>query len=430
METVKILNGIIGALFVICYSYQFVYTLAAVILKKPLQRKADAVPRKLHSYAVLIAARNEEAVIGNLIKSIREQDYPGELVKIFVVADNCADKTALVAKNAGATVYTRQNNRKIGKGYALDYLLEQIRADFGEAFDGYFVFDADNLLEPDYISEMNKIFSQGYRVVTGYRNSKNYASNWISAGYSLWFIRQSQFLDRARYFLGTSCNISGTGFLVSREIFGKTDGWKWFLLTEDIEFNAFCITNGIKIGYCERAVLYDEQPVGFRQSVRQRLRWSKGQLQVFTNYGVDLVKSVFTGAGKGSPVTSRLGAYDMVMSVSPAFVLSVAEIIVGAVGIFLSLGNGGTLLGTVLSIFETILGAYGLLFAIGIITTALEWRKIHAKAVEKVLYAFTFPIFMLTYAPIAFMSLFMHVEWKPIEHKVGKTIQEMRKDSL
>ncbi len=425
METVKMLNGIIGLLFIVCYSYQFIYTLVAVVLKKPLGRKPETVPHRLNSYAVLIAARNEETVIGNLIQSLKEQDYPEEVIKIFVVADNCTDRTAFIAKNLGATVYVRRSSHKIGKGYALEYLLEQIQDDFGDIFDGYFVFDADNLLEPDYISEMNRIFSQGYQVVTGYRNSKNYASNWISAGYSLWFIRQSQFLDRARYLLGTSCNISGTGFLVSKEIFGITGGWKWFLLTEDIEFNAWCIINGIRIGYCEKAVLYDEQPVGLRQSVRQRLRWAKGQLQVFANYGGKLIKTIFTGAGS-SRLGSRLGAYDMVMSVSPAFVLSVAEVVVGVVGILMSLGNGGTLAGTLLSIMNTIISAYSLLFIIGAVTVALEWHKIHATTLKKLLYTLTFPLFMLTYVPIAFMSLFMRVEWKPIEHKVGKTIQEIR----
>ncbi|HBV51616.1 MAG TPA: N-acetylglucosaminyltransferase, partial [Clostridiales bacterium] len=100
-----------------------------------------------------------------------------------VVADNCTDGTAEAALAQGAHVYRRFHNTRIGKGYALDFLIQNIYGDFGKQyFDGFFVFDADNLLAENYITEMNKIFSEGFRIVTSYRNSKNYGDNWISAG--------------------------------------------------------------------------------------------------------------------------------------------------------------------------------------------------------------------------------------------------------
>ena len=262
MTFYHIINSIIAALFFICYFYQFIYTAAALF-----RGKAGKNEFRLHNYAVLIAARNEEAVIAALIESIKKQIYPGELITVFVVADNCTDRTAAVAKNCGAVVYERNNPTLVGKGYALDFLLKRIGEDYPEnTFDGYFVFDADNVLEPDYIYEMNKVFSQGYRVVTGYRNSKNYGDNWISAGYGLWFLRESQSLNKARYILGTSCNISGTGFVFSNEIVKRMGGWKYYLLTEDLEFTADHVIKGEKIGYCENAVLYDEQPTRLQSS--------------------------------------------------------------------------------------------------------------------------------------------------------------------
>lgn len=127
----------------------------------------------------------------------------------FVVADNCTDATGRLAWERGAEVYYRRDRQRVGKGYALDYLLRQVKQDYGDCFDGYFVFDADNLLEPDYISRMNETFSQGYQVVTSCRNSKNFGSNWISAGYALWFLRESEFLNHALMLLGTSCAVSG-----------------------------------------------------------------------------------------------------------------------------------------------------------------------------------------------------------------------------
>ena len=135
----------------------------------------------LHRYAVLISARNEQNVIGHLLDSINAQDYPKNLVTVFVVADNCTDDTARVAREHGAVVYERFNRVKVGKGYALNELLGHIEQDYGRVFDAFMVFDADNLLEPNYITEMNRTFSDGYEIITSYRNSKNYADNWVSS---------------------------------------------------------------------------------------------------------------------------------------------------------------------------------------------------------------------------------------------------------
>lgn len=168
------------------------------------------------------------------------------------------------------------------RGYALRFLLENIFKNFGEyAYDGFFVFDADNILDENFISEMNNVFDNGYKVVTSYRNSKNFGDNWISAGYSIFFLREATQLNRARMMFGTSSCVSGTGFLFSSEIARENDGWKHFLLTEDFEFTVDRILKDDTVGYCENAIIYDEQPTRLGQSFTQRARWIKGYLQGF-----------------------------------------------------------------------------------------------------------------------------------------------------
>ena len=410
---IRVINYVISAIFFICYSYQLLYLFVPLFIRK--KRPVDV---KLRRYAVLISARNEERVIGQLISSINAQSYPEDLITVFVCADNCSDNTALEAERHGANVYERENPRKIGKGYALDWLLKQIDRDFGiGSFDGFFVFDADNILEPDYIYEMNRTFGEGNRIVTGYRNSKNYGDNWISAGYSLWFLRESQYLNRPRYLLGTSCSVSGTGFLFSREIIERSGGWRYYLLTEDIEFTVENIIRGEKIAYCESAVLYDEQPTDFKQSVRQRLRWAKGYYQVFTSYGGELIKGIFS--------KNFFSCFDMTMAILPAMILSFASIVSNFAAIFADLGSADVILRVAASFGQSALNIYLTFLLLGGITLLSEWTSIHAPSGKKLLYLITFPIFMFTYIPISAAAMFIDVQWKPIVHERPKTLSDV-----
>ena len=169
------------------------------------------------------------------------------------------------------------------------------------------------------IAAMCGCAEQGHDIVTCYRNSKNYGDNWISAGIGLWFLRESRYLNGARAAVGSSCAVSGTGFLFTRKILERCGGWHLFLLTEDIEFTIDNVTDGIKIGYCPDAVTYDEQPVTFKQSWRQRMRWSRGYMQVFARYGGRLLRGMLHGS---------FSCYDMAMSIMPAAILTGLSIVV------------------------------------------------------------------------------------------------------
>ena len=403
--TLRTINAIISALFFICYTYQFLY-IPLVLAKKP---KVLAVPARAHRYAVLIAARNEENVISGLLDSLRAQTYDMSLVTVFVAADNCTDSTAAIARTHGAVVYERFNQLNVGKGYALDFLLQHIGADYPAGFDGYFVFDADNILAPDYIERMNEMFSNGHEIVTSYRNSKNFGGNWISAGYALWFLRESRYLNGARTRLGSSAAVGGTGFLFSQRILNESHGWRFYLLTEDIEFSVYHILRGEKIAICESAVLYDEQPTDFRQSCRQRLRWAKGYVQVFLRYGGQLLR----GAARGS-----WSCFDMSMSILPAFVLTSLCLLANVTLTVLGLMQGAGVWFALRSLLECLGSILATLLVLGGITTVTEWHRIHATTAQKLVYTLTFPLFMLTYLPISLAALFMKVEWKPIHHSV------------
>jgi cellulose synthase/poly-beta-1,6-N-acetylglucosamine synthase-like glycosyltransferase len=418
MEGLLTFNFVFTILFTICYSYQVVYVIVSLFSKKSVFPK----PLRYHKYAIVVPARNEEVVLPQLIDSIHHQNYPPELIDIFVVADSCTDNTASLARSKGAIVYERSfDAKRVGKGFALEYVLKQIlRNHADEKYDAYIVLDADNLLDPNYVAEMNRSFSQGERVLTSYRNSKNYGSNWISAGYSLWFLREARYLNHPRHQIGTSCAISGTGFLIHHEIVERMEGWDYFLLTEDIEFTIANVIEGERIGYCDGAILYDEQPVSFMQSWRQRLRWAKGYLQVFQKYGARLFKRLFS--------TGNFACADMIMSTAPTVLFlmmcTIVNLIACGIGVLLEYRYVAMLFQ---SVWGLLLNMYLSLFIIGVITTITEWNMIHTTAMKKILYTFSFPIFILTYLPISLAAVFMKVEWKPIQHSLAHTIDDVTK---
>ena len=406
VQLVRILNFAIFVLFFCFYSYQFGYVIVRMFKRMPVK-----VAKKQHKYAVLIAARNESAVIGELLESIKAQNYPQELIDIFVVADNCTDNTADVARRHGATVIERTNQIRVGKGYALNYAFREIKNTCGiENYEGYIIFDADNILQPDYIKEINAVFDSGYRVVTSYRNSKNYGYNWISAGYALWFLRESKYLNGARMLCKTSCAISGTGFLVSSEIIKRDGGWNYSLMTEDIEFTIAKVIEGELIGYAEKAVLYDEQPVKFKTSWHQRMRWTKGFYQVMYYYGMKLFRGCFSKKG--------FRCFDMLATIAPATLLTLSMLIINITSVCYGvyIANDELVKTALLEIWFAVRNVYVSLFFFGLVTIITEWKQIYCSAPKKVLYLFTFPVFMFTYVPIAVAAIFRKVTWKPIQH--------------
>lgn len=404
----------VGILLAVLYAYQFVYIFVSLIKRPGRYPPTDQTSR----YAVLIAARNEETVLPELLKSLAAQDYPQERFRVFVVADHCTDSTAAVARQHGATVLERNGDGPRGKGHALQFLLSHIQRTEGfRAYSAYLFFDADNVLRPQFITEMDKAHVAGNRILTCYRNSKNYGTNWISAGYGLWFLRESRHLNNPRALLGASAAISGTGFLVDAEIIEKNGGWAHFLLTEDIEFTVDSVLHGERVGYCHGAELFDEQPETFRQSYWQRKRWAKGFFQVCYHYGGKLLQGA---------LRLRWPCIDLLLSILPAFLLSLIQLVT-LTGLFVAHlilygWFSGPLLGCIASFFTF---AYVLLLIVGAVTLVTEWHSIHCKKWRTVGYLFSFPIFMMTYIPISLAALFSHVEWRPIEHKHVTTVAEI-----
>ena len=418
IRLVEVFNLSLALLFAVLYAYQIVYLVMGLARRRSSPQSAAV---NIHRYAAVISARNEEGVIGELIQCLTHQHYPEGYLDVYVVADNCTDRTAQVAREAGAFVYERFNQSKKGKGYALDDLFRSLAREGRDQYDGYMIFDADNLVDPEFTAEMNKMFDTGkYSAITCYRNSRNFGANWISAGYAVWFLREARFLNAPRMKLGTNCHVSGTGFLVSADVIRANGGWPFHLLTEDIEFSVSCALQGRRIGYCEKAVIYDEQPTSFGQSWTQRMRWSKGFYQVDVKYGQALAKGFFQKPGRRS-----WSCYDMLMTVAPGMLLTLALVAFNLMVCLASWGQPRHMIPLILDtalgfVWSAVCNFYVGLLIYGLLTVLCEWRQIQIPGYKKLLYIATFPVFMFTYVPISLVALVRKVEWKPIYHTGGR----------
>ncbi len=283
----KCLFSILQIIITIIGGYYFAVALFSLAVSKGRQ-----ISTRENSFALIVAAHNEETVIEDIVKSLKGLDYPAERFEVFVVADNCTDKTAELARSAGAKVLERFDTTKRGKGFAMEFAFDHIFA-LDEGYEYICIFDADNVVKPDFLSEMNAKINEGYRAVQGYLDSKNPADNWLTFSYSLWYWINNRMSQLARGNLDIGCRLGGTGFAVETDLI-KTYGWGATCLAEDTEFTLKLALNDIKVGWAHTAVVYDEKPTLLGTSIHQRKRWMQGLSEVATRYVRPLAKKSLT----------------------------------------------------------------------------------------------------------------------------------------
>ena len=348
---------------------------------------------KLH-FAVLIPARNEENCIVGIIESIQKQDYPRDLIDIYVIPNNCTDRTAYVAEQCGAKILN-VSGAVHSKGQALHEAFEQLLRT--EHHDAYCVFDADNELSTSFLLEMNKALSHA-RVAKSRIFAKNPHESWVCGCYDIFFCNANLLLNRARQNIGLSARLIGTGFAVRRDLMVELGGWSTDTLTEDAEFYANLSVRGERIAFVPDAVTYDEEPLSFRQSMVQRRRWMSGIVEVAKRKSAGLLSSVLCHGG--------WCAFDCLLQLPFAFIqawmipMFLVDVLVNP---------SAALIGLPVSIAAF----YCSTFTIGFASLLFEKRLTRKSLVALVLY----PLFIFSFLPLQTLSLIVpNRQWKPIVH--------------
>ena len=409
MEYVYILREALVWLITIFWLYQIGISLCSLVKLKEKPLKVN----KEHKFMAIIPAHNEETVVGNLIESLKNQNYNKELYDIYVIADNCTDNTARVAKNAGAIVYERYDETKKTKGYALDWFLQQ-KIKENAQYDAICIFDADNIVDKNFIKAMNKKLCQGEEVVQGYRDIKNPTDNWITSGYALFYWTMHRFYHLARYNLGLSPLLNGTGFMVSFDIIKENNGWKTVTLTEDIEFSLQRILKGKRLGWSTEAIVYDEQPTGFKQSWSQRSRWTVGHMQCMKEY----TGKLFNAAKENKTMMNVDGFFYIIGSI-PMFVIT---LILLASNFVLYAAQGMTQMELIINILRYLVPT----FVLPSLTAAFV-MYLDGKPLKPMIKGFfTYPLFMGSWLLINFKCLFKReTQWEKITHNRSIKIDEV-----
>ena len=407
MEYLYILQQALVWVVTIFWLYQIIISICSLIKFK----EKPILEEKQNRFMAIIPAHNESAVVANLVESLKNQNYPKELYDIYVIADNCTDNTAEKARNAGAIVYERFDETKKTKGFALQWFLAQ-KIEENAPYDAFCVFDADNIADSNFFTAMNKKLNQGETVVQGYRDIKNPSDNWITAGYAIFYWTMNRFYHLARYNVGLSPLLNGTGFMVKFDIIKET-GWNTKTLTEDIEFSLKNIIEGRKLGWATDAIVYDEQPTGFKQSWSQRTRWTVGHIQCMKEYTGLLALAV-----KEHKSLMNFDGLLYILGSIPMFVLTLILLLINFI---MYIGNGEA--------FELLMNLLRYLIPTFLfpILTAILIMKIDKKPIKPMWKGLIFyPAFLGSWLLINFKCLFVrNTKWEKIEHKRDIKINEV-----
>ena len=241
-----------------------------------------------HTFAIVVSAHNEESVIGQLVENLHVLRYPKELYDIFIVADNCTDSTARVARESGAIVHERFDTEKRGKGFAMEWMFARLFK-MKRQHDAIVVFDADNLVHPNFLLEMNNRLQKGETVIQGYMDAKNPTDTWISGTFAIAFWLIDHIWHLAKYNIGLSSVLGGTGMCISTSVLRRF-GWGATCLTEDMEFTMKVLLKGIRTTWAHDAIVYDEKPLTFKQAWNQRKRWAQGHFDIAGRYIPAMIK--------------------------------------------------------------------------------------------------------------------------------------------
>ena len=266
------------------------FSCAYLTLLTLLSRQLPASGRSSRQlrFDVVVPAHDEEAGIARTVASLLAMDWPGGNFRVVVVADNCSDATAAVARTAGAVVLERQNLTLRGKGYALAHAFAwSIKDGFASAV---VVVDADAEASANLLEAFAVRIERGARAIQAQYGILNPWSSWRT---QLITIAKGAFhvvRSRARERLGLSCGVRGNGWCVTHALLNEVP-YRYYSLTEDVEYGIALGMAGRRVEYAGEAHADADMASNEKTARSQRQRWERGRFRLVRASTIPLLRA-------------------------------------------------------------------------------------------------------------------------------------------
>lgn len=379
-------------------------SILTLLYKYLIMKKNTNYPQKEkngHNYAILIPARNESLVIEKLLISIENQTKKIKPEDVYIIVETKKDKTVSIVEKHKMTIVYRKNLNKKRKGFALDDAIKEILKS-NKKYDAYFIFDADNILDKNYIKEMTKSFDEGYDIGIGYRNTKN-SKNLVSAASALTFSMINTIGNKRKSKYTNNLIISGTGYYIKGTIIESWKGFPFNSLTEDYELSLYSILNNLTTTYNDSAIYYDEQPEIFDVTITQRSRWVKGYFDARRNYIHKIRKSISKkDKNYASKITALIGVNPLI-----TLIIGILLLLIDSITSFKNF---------IISLLIIFILIYITLMIFTYIIIKKEENKLDIK-VSKILLIFYNPFYLLSYIYCLYIAITKKdLGWQEIKH--------------
>lgn len=398
----RMVHIIILIIIVTILLYYFFFSINA--MRRPIVQYP--VCKEKHHFKVLIPVRNEAAVIGNLVDSLEQQNYPKDCYETYVLINGCTDDSEQIALAHGAKVMHFQGTHSKGE------VLKQTFARFAQdsSIDAYIILDADNLAHPDFLDKMNDAYGAGYRMVQGRRTGKNKDSSWMSNCYEVFYILQNMYYNHCHTAQSLSSSFNGTAILLAKSYIEEY-GYEMHTLTEDLELMAIASIQNEKIGYAHEAIVYDEYPETIRMAFRQLKRWIFGQVQCLRLYSGKLWKNAIKDESS--------------TSMDIAWVFDMPAIGVIVLLLFISWMLNDPIAASFVG--RHILWILLFLYVVMVLMLNTAILKNRSSMKDLARGVIIFPVFAALWIILVPVMLFRkNVTWEPITHDASKRIEEMK----